>query len=154
MISKFERKLRLWLCQGVTPRRLAVTLALGCVIGCLPIVGITTVLCAALALALGLNQPAIQAANYIMMPAQILLIVPFVRLGGWILSAAPPRTASVTALLHVSPLEFFTRMGTLAEQALLAWLVVAIPVAALMTLALTPMLRRIPAINPTQSAAD
>lgn len=154
MIFRFERKLRLWLRQGVTPRRLAVTLALGCVIGCLPIVGITTVLCAALALALGLNQPAIQAANYAMMPAQILLIVPFVRLGGWLLSASPAKTASASALLHSSPLEILTRMGSLAEQALLAWIVVAIPVATLMTLALTAILRRIPAINATQSAAD
>lgn len=154
MFPSLERKIRLWLCQGVSPRRLALTLALGCAIGCLPVFGVTTVLCGILALALGLNQPAIQAANYAVMPAQILLIFPFVRLGGWILSSAPQKTASAAALLHTSPLEFFTRMGTLAEQALLAWFVVAIPVVALITLTLTPMLRRIPALSRTQSAAD
>jgi uncharacterized protein (DUF2062 family) len=148
-----QRKLRLWLCQGVSPRRLALTLALGCVIGCLPIVGLTTVLCATLALVLRLNLPVIQAANYAVMPAQLLLIFPFIRLGGWLLSSTPQKAASAVSLLHSTPLQFFTRMGALAGQALLAWFVVAIPVAALITFALTPMLRRIPAIRDSQSIA-
>ena len=68
-----------WLRQGTSPRRLALTLALGFAIGCIPVVGIPTVLCAALAQAMRLNQPAIQAANYAAMPLQLFLIVPFVR---------------------------------------------------------------------------
>ena len=75
---------RLWLRQGISPRRLALTLALGFAIGCIPVVGIPTLVCAALALALRLNLPAIQAANYAVMPLQLVLIVPFVRLGGWL----------------------------------------------------------------------
>src|SRR5208282_6377489 len=81
-----------WLRQGISPRRLALTLALGFAIGCIPVVGIPTVLCSALALALRLNLPAIQAANYVAMPLQLALIVPFVRLGGWLVSADPART--------------------------------------------------------------
>ena len=67
--------------QGISPRRLALTLALGFTIGCVPVVGIPTLLCAALALALGLNLPAIQVANYAAMPFQLALIAPFLRLG-------------------------------------------------------------------------
>jgi hypothetical protein len=37
-------------------------------------------------------------------------------------------------------------MGDLAGKALLAWLLVAVPAVALMTFALTHMLRRIPAV--------
>jgi uncharacterized protein (DUF2062 family) len=148
--ASIQEKLRQWLLQGISPRRLALTLALGCAIGCIPVVGIPTLLCAGLALALGLNQPAIQAANYAVMPMQLLLVVPFMRLGGWLL-AHPTRQASVEALLHRSPLALVTQMGGLAAQALLAWLLVAGPAVVLMTLGLTPMLRRIPAIAAAES---
>src|SRR5580658_5326810 len=84
----------LWLRQGITPQRLALTLALGFAIGCIPVVGIPTLVCAALALTLRLNLPAIQAANYIVMPLQLLLIVPFVRLGGWLIPARIDPVAS------------------------------------------------------------
>src|ERR1700679_2208582 len=80
-----KRKAVLCLRLGISPRRLALTLALGFAVGCIPVIGIPTVLCAGLALALRLNLPAIQTANYIAMPLQLILIVPFVRLGRWII---------------------------------------------------------------------
>ena len=92
-----KRKALLWLSLGISPRRLALTLALGFAVGCIPVIGIPTVLCAGLALALRLNQPAIQAANYAAMPLQFALIVPFVRLGGWITSS--PVSAKSTSFL-------------------------------------------------------
>jgi uncharacterized protein (DUF2062 family) len=136
-----------WLSQGISPRRLALTLALGFAVGCIPVVGIPTVLCAALALALRLNLPAIQAANYAAMPLQLALIVPFVRLGGWIVSARPaPR-----ALLHLPVLHLAARISGLAGEALLAWLLAAIPAVVLMTILLTRMLRRIPAVKAAEA---
>src|SRR5580693_10789122 len=86
-VGSINRNASLWLRQGISPRRLALTLALGFAIGCIPVVGIPTLVCAALALALRLNLPAIQAANYLVMPLQLLLIVPFVRLGGWLFAS-------------------------------------------------------------------
>jgi uncharacterized protein (DUF2062 family) len=136
------------LLEGISPQRLALTLALGFVLGCIPLVGIPTGLCAILALVFRLNLPAIQAANYAAMPFQIALLVPLVRLGG---KMAPLTNASLdlAALTH-SPLQMFThtsaQLGLLAGQALLAWLVLAIPVAALLTLTLTGVLRRVPAL--------
>jgi len=135
-----------WLRQGITPRRLAFTLALGCAIGCIPVLGIPTLLCAGVALALRLNQPAIQAANYAVMPAQIALILPFVRLGGWLFSSPTRPAIPASRLLHTSPLHMAGGLGTMAAEALAAWLLVAVPVVALLTLALTMVLRRIPAI--------
>ena len=83
-----KRKAVLWLSQGISPLRLSLTLALGFAVGCIPVIGIPTVLCAGLALALRLNLPAIQAANYAAMPLQLALIVPFVRFGKWIIGSA------------------------------------------------------------------
>jgi uncharacterized protein (DUF2062 family) len=140
-----------WLRQGVSPRRLALTLALGCAVGCIPVVGIPTLLCAGLALLLRLNLPAIQAANYAVMPLQLVLILPFVRLGRWLFASAPQQAASAGNLLH-SPLALAGTLSSLAGQAMLAWLVIAIPVVALMTLTLTALLRRIPALTQAEPA--
>jgi uncharacterized protein (DUF2062 family) len=145
-----KRNAAVWLRQGISPRRLALTLALGFAIGCIPVVGIPTVLCAGLALALKLNLPAIQAANYVVMPLQIALIVPFVRLGGWLFTFGPSRAAQSGPLLHTSALELALRMGGLAGQAMLGWLVIALPAVALMTATLTLVLRCVPAV----AAAD
>ena len=150
-----KRTAILWLGQGIAPQRLAVTLALGFAVGCIPVIGIPTVLCAALALALHLNLPAIQAANYAAMPLQLALIVPFVRLGGritaWLPSAESARFAIPRALDHFSVLNLSARMTGMAGQALLAWLVAAVPAVLVMTLALNFMLRRIPVLRNAQA---
>jgi uncharacterized protein (DUF2062 family) len=148
--ERVRRKLAQWLRQGISPRRLALTLALGFAIGCIPVVGLPTLVCAAIALAWRLNVPAIQAANYAAMPLQIALIVPFVRLGGRMTASAPHPDA--VALLRLSPLHMATQLTGLAGQALLAWLLVAIPAVLLITVALTPMLRRVPLLAAAESA--
>ncbi|HEU5350743.1 MAG TPA: DUF2062 domain-containing protein [Terracidiphilus sp.] len=134
-----------WLRQGISPRRLALTLALGFAIGCLPVLGIPTLLCALLAIVLRLNAPAIQAANYAAMPLQVALMLPLVRLGdrlfGW-----GPKDGLTAGLLHAAPWQLVRNSGGLAGEALAAWLLVAVPTVALMTLGLTLLLRRVPAV--------
>lgn len=147
-----KRNAAVWLRQGISPRRLALTLALGFAIGCIPVVGIPTLLCAGLALALKLNLPAIQAANYVVMPLQIALIVPFVRLGDWLFHFGSSRAVQSRPLLHTPPLELLLRMGGLAGQAMLGWLVIALPAVALMTVTLTLVLRRVPAVAAAELA--
>lgn len=149
-----KRNVKLWLSQGISPQRLALTLALGFAVGCIPVVGVPTVLCATLALALRLNLPAIQAANYAAMPLQLILIVPFARLGQWLVTADSSRVLDPHLLLRLPSLAIVTRMSSLAGQALLAWLLVAVPAVILMTLALTMMLRRIPAMAAAEAAGD
>jgi uncharacterized protein (DUF2062 family) len=144
--DSIKRDAALWLRQGISPSRLAFTLALGFVLGCMPVVGLATALCAALAVALELNLPAIEAANYAAWPLQLGLIVPFVRLGRWLPLSGQPQPAPPSALLHLSLAKLVAQTGGLAGRAMLAWLLVAIPAIALMTLTLTPVLRRIPVL--------
>jgi uncharacterized protein (DUF2062 family) len=146
-----KRNAILWLSQGISPRRLALTLALGFAVGCIPVVGIPTLLCAALAFSLRLNLPAIQAANYAALPFQLALIVPFVRMGGWLISLLPSRLAALGRLVHFPALHLAARMSGMAGQAVLAWLLVAVPSVVLMTLALTRMLRRIPVMRAAEA---
>jgi uncharacterized protein (DUF2062 family) len=77
MLHPLLRQLR----GGVTPRRLAWSLALGIVIGINPSLGITTVLVIMLAWAFGLNQIASQLGAQAMTPLHLLLFVPFIELG-------------------------------------------------------------------------
>lgn len=149
-IESIKRKAASWLLQDISPRRLALTIALGFAIGCIPVVGVTTTLCVVVAYALRLNFPVIQAANWAAAPLQIALIVPFVRLGGRLLGFGSGRGIVARSLLHSSPAAFFLQMSSLAGQALLAWLVIAIPAVALMTVMLTRAFRRVPAV----AAAD
>jgi uncharacterized protein (DUF2062 family) len=143
--------------QGITPQRLALTLALGFALGCIPVIGIPTALCAMVALLFRLNLPAMQAANYIAMPFQVALIVPLARLGVWIVPFAARSAIDLHTLTH-SPLELIRhssgqllrQLALLAGEALLAWFLVAIPMVLLLTVALTTVLRRVPALSAPQ----
>lgn len=138
-----------WLSQGISPRRLALTLAIGFAVGCIPVVGVPTLLCGVLALTFRLNLPAIQAANYLVMPLQLVLMVPFVRLGQRLL---PSLTGFAPAsVVQLPSMHWAASLSGLAGQALLAWLLVAAPSVLLLTLALTPFLKRIPALSPSEN---
>ncbi len=86
------------LSQGIAPDRLALCVAIGVVVGNVPILGISSILCALIALAFRLNLPAIQLVQAAMAPTQILLIIPFIRMGEWIVRA-PRQSVSINEWL-------------------------------------------------------
>lgn len=145
-LRALQGKIEAWLSEGISPERLALTLALGFAIGCIPLIGIPTALCLVVALGLRLNIPAIQAANYAAMPLQVALIFPFVRLGAWLFPFGSRAALGSGITLHSSPAKFLWASGGIAGQALGAWLLTAIPSVLLMTFCLTVVLRRVPAI--------
>jgi len=113
--------------QGISPDRLALCVAIGVVVGNIPILGISTILCTAIALAFRLNLPAIQIVQAAMAPTQLLLIIPFVRLGEWILRV-PPEPVSLKqgmALLAQSAGHAIAVLWNAILHAGLAWLLVA-----------------------------
>ncbi|MGH9560621.1 MAG: hypothetical protein ACRD3S_04125, partial [Terracidiphilus sp.] len=78
-----------------------------------------------------------------------ILIVPFVRLGHRLLPSAPG--FAPTSLLQLPNLHLAASLSGLAGQALVAWLLVAVPSVLLLTLAVTVLLKRIPALNSTEN---
>jgi uncharacterized protein (DUF2062 family) len=113
--------------QGMSPNRLALCVALGIVIGNIPILGVSTLICAAIALVFRLNLPAIQIVQAAMAPTQILLIIPFVRLGEWILRV-PPQPVSVEeglALMAQGVGHAIVALWNSMLHAGLAWMLVA-----------------------------
>ena len=81
MRTRFGKIVAVVMTQGMSPRRLALTLSLGVALGMLPVIWGSTLLCTFLALRLRLNQMVIQAANYLVYPIQLALFLPFYRLG-------------------------------------------------------------------------
>jgi uncharacterized protein (DUF2062 family) len=144
----FSCKVKNWLAEGISPRRLALTLAIGFVIGCIPVAGVPTAACILLAIVLRLNLPVLQAANYLVMPLQWLLMAPFLRMGQWLFRGASGSVQELkfSSLAHLSLHEILAQLTGLAGHALAAWLLIALPAVLLMTEALTRLLRRIPAI--------
>lgn len=58
----------------MSSKKLSLCIALGAVLGIFPVLGTTTVLCAAAAFALRLNPALIQAVNYGVYPLQLILL--------------------------------------------------------------------------------
>jgi uncharacterized protein (DUF2062 family) len=146
--QQYRHKVAHWLAEGISPRRLALTLAIGFAIGCIPVAGVPTAVCILLAVTLRLNLPVLQAANYLVMPLQWLLMAPFVRMGQWLFHGVSTSTQALklSSLLHLSPQELLAQLSGLAGHAMAAWLLIALPAVVLMTEALTRLLRRVPAM--------
>jgi uncharacterized protein (DUF2062 family) len=122
------------LTQGVTPQKIALSIALGLSLGIIPILGITTMLCAIAGVRLKLNQPIIQLVNWLVYPLQLAFLLVFVRVGEWI-THAPYLSFSISDLVekfHESPAKFFQEFGMTGLHGLVAWLFIA-PILTAMT---------------------
>ena len=131
--------------QGITAEKIALTLAIGLVLGLFPIFGTTSALCVLAALWLKLNQPMIQLVNWFAAPLQLPGIYLFVRIGER-LTGSPPVQFSITGLaqqFRASPLQFLQQFGMTGLRSVLAWLLIAPVIAAAVYVALLPPLRRL-----------
>lgn len=150
--------------QGITPQQIALTLALGGVLGIFPILGATTLLCAAIGVWLRLNQPIIQLVNYLVYPAQVLLLIPFYRAGERLFGAEPVPIVNVPDLIArfgAGPWQFLLDYGLVGLYGIVVWCLVAPVLVALIYALLRPILERArsrlrgaPTGAPTSSAAS
>jgi uncharacterized protein (DUF2062 family) len=142
------------LSQGITPDRIALTLALGSVLAVFPILGATTFLCAAAALWLRLNQPVIQLVNWLCYPLQLVLLIPFYRAGEWL--GAPHLSLSIPQLaqrFQAGPLRFIGDFAGIALGGIGAWCLAAPLAVAALYYALRPPLRLLAARSARGRAA-
>jgi uncharacterized protein (DUF2062 family) len=113
--------------QGLTPKKIALALAVGVAIGVFPVMGTTTILGLAAASLLRLNLPALQLANWVIYPVQIAMIVPLARLGEW-LTGSPPVSFSVTEVVArtmADPLGSLGLYGMTGLHGILGWITTA-----------------------------
>jgi uncharacterized protein (DUF2062 family) len=111
---------------GVTPRRLAWSLALGIVIGINTTVGLTTLLVILLAWTLGLSQVASQIGVHVVAPLHLLLFIPFIQLGVYLFHTRrlPMSRKQIEHLSH-HPWRLFHEIWQWEWHALIVWGIVA-----------------------------
>ena len=139
------RPIRDLLRQGVTPEKMALSLALGGALGVFPALGCTTLLCTIVAIVLRLNLPAIQIVNYFVYPIQIALLLPFFRLGEKLFRAAPlpVSIAQIQGMIHANAWAAVRFLWTTTWHAIVAWGLIAPVFVGLAYLILTPVLQRV-----------
>ena len=144
------------LTQGITPDKIALSLALGAVLAVFPVLGSTTLLCALAAVVLRLNLPALQLVNFLMYPVQLALVVPFMRAGAR-LFRAPQLPFSLVQMLAMFRQDWSHTLGLLwvaALQAVTVWMLCAPIAAALLYIVLRPFLLRLArTIRPAEAHA-
>jgi uncharacterized protein (DUF2062 family) len=130
--------------QGVTPEKMALSLALGVALGVFPVLGTTTALCALVAFIWRLNLPAIQIANYFVYPLQIALLIPFFRAGEKLFGAThlPLSVAQIYAMVHASVWSATRFLWTTIWHAAVAWCLIAPLFVGLAQVILVPLLQR------------
>ena len=148
--------LRAQLRQGITPEKIALTLAIGLILGMFPIFGSTTALCVLAGLWLKLNQPIMQLGNWLAAPLQLPGIYLFVRVGERI-TRSPPVPFSIAGLVQqfrAAPLLFLQQFGMTGVRGILGWLLIAPALAAALYLTLLPPLRRLARLRAEAAAHD
>ena len=115
--------------QGLSPSKLALVIALGMTLSVFPVIGTTTLLCTLAAILFRLNLPAIQVANYVAFPFQVILSFPFLQIGERI-SGKSLETISQSTLISAFNADFFQAVQELFTYLVLAcfgWVLVSIP---------------------------
>jgi uncharacterized protein (DUF2062 family) len=112
--------------QGVTPEKIALSLAFGLGLGIFPVLGLSTVLCTLVAIALRLNLPAIQLVNYLASPLQLVLIIPFVRVGEHLLGlpAQPLSVGEGFRIMAAGVIHSIVVLWDAIVHAALGWIVI------------------------------
>lgn len=131
--------------QGITPEKIALSIALGAAIGVFPVLGSTTFLCAAAAVILRLNLPSIQLVNYLMYPLQLILFLPFLEAGSRIMRTAPIALSmkQVFGMIESDPWRLTKMLWSATLGAMTIWVALSPLVIGIIYIALAPLLRRL-----------
>jgi uncharacterized protein (DUF2062 family) len=130
--------------QGFTPEKIALTIAIGLVLGVTPMLGSATLLCALAAGLLRLNLAAIQLVNGIVYPLQLALVIPFLRMGAWLFRAPLPHL-TMSSLFQQIRANFWYAVDSLWSatiHALVAWIFIGAIAGIAIYSIMLPLLRR------------
>jgi hypothetical protein len=132
------------LTQGVTPDKIAATLAVGTVCSLLPFLGFTSLLNLGAGLVWRMNQPILQTLNQLLGPVQLALILGYVRLGEaiWGERGDPFTLGEMLRVFRDATFtDFLGRFGWAGVHAFTAWFLTAPLLVAALYFPLRPILR-------------
>ncbi len=131
--------------QGVSPKEIALTIALGLVLGITPVLGSTTLLCTLAAVMLRLNLPAIQLVNGLVYPLQLILLIPFYKCGAWAFGADASTISleAVATMIRADIGNTIRSLWVVTMHALAVWLVLGAVGATILYALLRPLVYRL-----------
>jgi uncharacterized protein (DUF2062 family) len=111
------------LTQGLTPEKIALTIAIGSSIAMFPLLGTTTIMCLIAGVFMKLNQPIIQAVNYACTPIHIPFIFYSFKWGERLFGAEHSRLEMrlMRRLLLEDPIQFARDYSMTAVHAIIVW---------------------------------
>ena len=132
--------------QGLSPGQLALTVALGVVVGVVPLFGATTALAVLVAWRLRLNIAALQLVTHLLTPVQLLLLPVLLTQGARLLGGPSAQVLSVSSVRHLIATDWREALHLLwrAELGALAiWAVGGTLLVGVLYLVLKPVFARI-----------
>jgi len=143
--------------QGITPEKIALSIAFGVTLGVAPVIGSTSILCFLAAILFRLNMPAIQLVNYCVYPLQFALLIPFLRMGEWLFAARPVKL-SLDQILHLIRTDAWAAIAALwtaTLHALVVWLALGSLAVPVLYLILRPALKKLgQSARPAQAVTE
>ena len=123
------RQLQTIFTRGATPRELSLAIALSVPLGIIPIFGFVTPLATALAIRFRLNVPLVLGLMYLALPLQLLMFVPFLRMGEFLfqLPPLPFSPSEIMMKIETTGWGLFQQIWVNNLAAIAAWMLLAIP---------------------------
>jgi len=131
VFNKVKDKTAALLQQGLSPKELSQSLIVSGLISTIPILGVSTFMITTVAVKRRLNLPVMISLSYLMWPIQILMIIPFIRVGEFIFSV-PRNNHTVDEIVASFQNSFFQTLSQLSFELLCGlggWLLTAVPIA-------------------------
>lgn len=115
--------------QRFSSETLALSISIGIIGGAFPVLGIASYICLIMTLSFRQNFIIVQLVNWLVYPLQILLLIPFMKLGNSILAGG-----DLTITIHQVVVAFQSGLlngikliGIISLYGIIAWAVIAIP---------------------------
>jgi uncharacterized protein (DUF2062 family) len=130
--------------QGLSPMLLSQSIIASGALSIIPILGVSTFILTALSIKKKLNLPIMIAISYLMWPIQILLIIPFIRMGEFIFSV-PASHHTAEEIINSFQNNFFQTLSHLSFELLCGlggWLLTVVPISVGTYLVLLLLMKR------------
>jgi uncharacterized protein (DUF2062 family) len=131
--------------QGMTPRKLAATVAVGTVVGLVPAFGVSSAIGTAIAARFRLNIAATVLVGYLVHPLQLLLIIPYIRMGISLFGMTELRLSltEMQVMFRADWLDALNKLWMANLAGVSVWALLALPTGGILYLLLLPLFKRI-----------
>ena len=130
--------------EGLTAESLAFSVTIGIIAGIFPVIGTTTIISILLTLIFRQNILIVQSVQWLLGLAQIILIIPFMKFGAFILNqnAIPINIHQINLAFQPGFLYGIRTIGVFHLYAILTWIILAIPASAISYFAFRTLFKR------------